>query len=72
MQGLWLVSYVVLWILAITAGLVILALSQEIESLNKKLDSLMKIISSPEFNKQTNKGQKKQKGDKGARKKKAL
>ena len=33
MTGLWLVSYVILWLLVVVAGLVIPALAREIESL---------------------------------------
>jgi len=42
MSGFWLVSYVVLWILVIVAGLVLLALAREVESLHRKLDSIQK------------------------------
>lgn len=40
MSGLWLVSYVVLWVLAMGGGLVILALAREIEALYTRLDSV--------------------------------
>ena len=46
-NSLWLVSYIVLWILVIIAGLVILALSREIESLHKSLNEILAILSSP-------------------------
>lgn len=46
MSGWWLLSYVVLWILMIAAGLAILALAREVETLHKRLDSLHKILSS--------------------------
>lgn len=47
MNTLWLVSYIVLWFLVITGGLVILALSREVESLHQKLKEILDIISSP-------------------------
>ena len=40
MTGFWLLSYIVLWLIAIGEGLVILALAREVEELHKHLDSL--------------------------------
>jgi predicted Holliday junction resolvase-like endonuclease len=45
MSGIWLVSYVVLWLIVIGLVLVILALSREIEALHARLDSVHKFIS---------------------------
>ena len=47
MNGLWLVSYVVLWLLVIASGLIIFALSKEVESLHKSLKEILDILSSP-------------------------
>jgi hypothetical protein len=38
MTGFWLISYVVLWIMVVTEGLVILALAREIEALHSRVD----------------------------------
>lgn len=46
MNTLWLVSYIVLWILVIISGLVILALSREVESLHKRLNEILAILAS--------------------------
>ncbi len=40
MSGLWLVSYVVLWLLVILGGLTVLALAREVEALHRQLDSI--------------------------------
>ncbi|MFZ5882622.1 MAG: hypothetical protein ACOYYI_02455 [Chloroflexota bacterium] len=40
MNGFWLVSYIVLWLVAIGEGLVILTLAHEIEELHERLDTL--------------------------------
>lgn len=42
MSTLWLISYVILWLLVISAGFVILALVREVEALHMRLDSLQK------------------------------
>jgi hypothetical protein len=47
MSGLWLISFVFLWLLVIGSILVILAMAQEIEALHSRLDSLQKYISTP-------------------------
>jgi len=47
MNMLWLVSYIVLWVLVIIGGLVILALSREVESLHKSLEEILDILASP-------------------------
>ena len=44
MSTWWLVSYVVLWLLVMGMGLVILALSREIEALHTRLDSLYHLL----------------------------
>ena len=44
MTGLWLLSYVILWLLLIATGLVILALAREIEALHTRLDSLYHLL----------------------------
>lgn len=51
MNMLWLASYMVLWLLVIIGGLVILALSKEVESLHKSLKEILDIISSPNHGK---------------------
>ena len=40
MSGLWLVSYIILWLIVIVIGLIVVALAREIEVLHKQLDSL--------------------------------
>lgn len=40
MSGVWLISYVVLWLVVILGGLTLLALAREIEVLHQQLDSL--------------------------------
>lgn len=44
MNGFWLISYIVLWVIVIVGGLIILALSREIEHLHEHFDSLLKYI----------------------------
>ena len=44
MNGFWLISYVILWVLMIGSGLVILALAREVEALHKRLDILQKYL----------------------------
>jgi hypothetical protein len=45
MNSFWLISYIVLWVIVIVGGLIILALSREIEHLHERFDSLLKYIS---------------------------
>ncbi len=47
MTGLWLVSYIILWLIMIVSGLTIIALAREIETLHKKIDSLGAHLSAP-------------------------
>lgn len=44
MNGLWVISHIVLWLIVIVLVLVILTLSREIENLHSRLDSLQKYI----------------------------
>lgn len=44
MNGLWLVSYLVLWVLVVLVGFVFLALAREIEALHKKQETLENYI----------------------------
>lgn len=55
MSAWWLISYAVLWALMIAAGLVILALAREVETLHRRLDSLYRFISSPDVNEKAEK-----------------
>ncbi len=45
MSGFWLISYVILWLLVMSTGMVILALAREIEALHARLDALHKCLS---------------------------
>lgn len=47
MNILWVISYIVLWVLVVILGLVILALSKEVETLHRKLEEILSIIASP-------------------------
>jgi|GEM_PF-3412689 len=49
MNGLWLVSTLVLWGPLIAGGLVILALAREVLALHARLDALYKFISGADF-----------------------
>lgn len=49
MTGLWLISYVVLWLLLVGAVLVILALSREVEELHKRVNLLQKYLIITDF-----------------------
>lgn len=49
MSDFWMVSYIVLWLLAIGMGLVVLALAREIESLHTRLDWLQKYLGRSDF-----------------------
>lgn len=40
MNGFWLASYLILWLVVVGCGLVLLALGREIEALHRRLDSL--------------------------------
>lgn len=40
MSGIWLVSYIVLWLIVIVSGLIIIALAREVEALHMHIDSL--------------------------------
>ena len=40
MTGIWLISYVVLWLLVLGAGVVILILAREIEALHQRQDAM--------------------------------
>jgi hypothetical protein len=40
MTGIWLVSYIVLWLLVLGGGAVILILAREIEALHARLESI--------------------------------
>lgn len=46
MNILWVISYIVLWLLVIVLGLVILALSKEVETLHRKLEEILAILTS--------------------------
>ena len=54
MSGMWLVSYGILWLLVITAGLVIFALAREVELLHKHFDALIKFLGNPDRGKDIN------------------
>lgn len=45
MSGLWLMSYILLWLIVIASGLAIVALAREIEVMHKHLDSLRPYLS---------------------------
>lgn len=45
MNGFWLVSYIVLWLVTIGEGLVLLALAREVEVLHKHVDSILPYLS---------------------------
>jgi hypothetical protein len=47
MNMFWIVSYIVLWLLVIVLGLVILALSKEVETLHRKLEEILAVLASP-------------------------
>ena len=40
MTGLWLASYIVLWVLVIVSGVTILTLAKEVLQLHKQLESM--------------------------------
>ena len=40
MTGLWLVSYLILWLIVVISALVVLALSREVEYLHKQIEAL--------------------------------
>lgn len=40
MSGLWLISYILLWLIVVVSGMVILVLAREIEDLHKHVDSI--------------------------------
>jgi flagellar motor component MotA len=44
MSGLWLVSYVVLWLVVMGGALAFFAMAREMETLHKKLDTLQKFF----------------------------
>lgn len=46
-NAVWIISYIAIWALLIILGIVILALSREIETLHKKIDSLEKYLCQP-------------------------
>lgn len=44
MTGLWLVSYLIMWLLVVIGGLLVLALAREVEALHKRLESLEQFL----------------------------
>ena len=44
MNGFWLISYVILWLLVIGGALGFFAMAREMETLHKKLDTLEKYL----------------------------
>ncbi len=49
MNGFWLVSFVVLWIVVVMLALIILAMAKEIEALHTKINSLSRILGGTNF-----------------------
>lgn len=50
MSGIWLVSYIVLWLIVIVSGFIIIALAREIEVLHKRMDSLSSYLTNMQSN----------------------
>ncbi|GAB4577978.1 MAG: hypothetical protein Fur0022_07100 [Anaerolineales bacterium] len=44
MNGFWLISYLILWLVVISGALGFFAMAREVETLQKKLDSLEKFL----------------------------
>jgi uncharacterized protein YoxC len=44
MTGLWLISYIVLWILTLILAIVVIALAREVEALHHQLDNTQKLV----------------------------